>query len=54
MARALDGGGGAVRQRAAYARVGSIEGVVDDLVERSEAVWATGGAREAPRGRRNA
>jgi carboxylate-amine ligase len=33
-------GGGAVLQRAAYARTGMIHGVVDDLVRRSEAVWA--------------
>jgi glutamate---cysteine ligase / carboxylate-amine ligase len=39
-------GGGAVQQRAAYARTGAIEGVVDDLVERSEAVWAGWDARE--------
>ena len=32
--------GGADRQRAAYARGDGIEGVVDDLVARSEAVWA--------------
>ena len=30
---------GASRQRAAYARLGSIEGVVDDLIERTEATW---------------
>ncbi|GAA2152946.1 glutamate--cysteine ligase [Nocardioides koreensis] len=35
-------GGGAARQRAAYERTGSIAGVVDDLVHRSEDVW--GGA----------
>jgi hypothetical protein len=29
-----------VLQRAAYARTGMIHGVVDDLVRRSEAVWA--------------
>ena len=39
-------GGGAVQQRAAYARTGTIEGVVDDLVERSEAVWTSRDARE--------
>jgi carboxylate-amine ligase len=39
-------GGGAVQQRAAYARSGAIEGVVDDLVERSEAVWTSRDARE--------
>jgi len=33
-------GGGAVLQRAAYDRTGMIHGVVDDLVRRSEAVWA--------------
>ena len=31
--------GGAVRQRAAYERSGDIEGVVDDLVARTEATW---------------
>ena len=30
---------GASRQRAAYERTGSVEGVVADLVERTEAVW---------------
>ena len=39
-------GGGAVEQRAAFARTGAIEGVVDDLVERSEAVWTSRDARE--------
>jgi len=34
--------GGATRQRAAYERTGSIDGVVDDLVERTEAAWALG------------
>jgi glutamate---cysteine ligase / carboxylate-amine ligase len=36
----LLGATGAARQRAAYERTGSVEGVVADLVERSEAVWA--------------
>jgi carboxylate-amine ligase len=31
--------GGATQQRAAYERSGSIDGVVDDLVERTEAAW---------------
>ena len=30
---------GAVRQRAAYERGGTLEGVVADLVDRTEAVW---------------
>ena len=30
---------GAIRQRAAFERTGSIEGVVDDLIERTEASW---------------
>ena len=38
--------GGAERQRAAYERTGDIVGVVDDLVLRSEDVWA---ARHVPR-----
>ena len=32
-------GGGAARQRAAFERTGSVEGVVDDLVGRTEASW---------------
>lgn len=32
-------GGGAARQRAAYERTGSVQGVVDDLVARTEATW---------------
>jgi carboxylate-amine ligase len=32
--------GGAVRQRAAYERTGGVEGVVDDLVARTEETWA--------------
>lgn len=32
-------GGGATQQRAAYERIGSVEGVVDDLIERTEATW---------------
>lgn len=32
--------GGATRQRAAYERTGSVEGVVDDLLERTRASWA--------------
>ena len=39
-------GGGAVQQRAAYDRTGAIEGVVDDLVERSEAVWTSRDVRQ--------
>jgi carboxylate-amine ligase len=35
----LLGATGATRQRGAYERTGTIEGVVTDLVERSEAVW---------------
>jgi glutamate---cysteine ligase / carboxylate-amine ligase len=35
----LLGATGAVRQRAAYERTGSVGGVVSDLVERTEAVW---------------
>ncbi len=35
----LLGATGASRQRAAYERSGSLEGVVTDLVERTEAVW---------------
>ena len=31
--------GGAVRQRAAYERTGDVEGVVDDLVTRTEETW---------------
>ena len=31
--------GGAVRQRAAYERTGDVEGVVDDLVARTEQTW---------------
>lgn len=31
--------GGATRQRAAYERTGSVEGVVDDLLARTEATW---------------
>jgi carboxylate-amine ligase len=31
--------GGATRQRAAYERLGSVEGVVDDLIARTEATW---------------
>jgi carboxylate-amine ligase len=31
--------GGAARQRAAFERTGSVEGVVDDLVARTEASW---------------
>jgi carboxylate-amine ligase len=34
--------GGATRQRAAYERTGSIEGVVDDLLARTEATWKDG------------
>lgn len=33
-------GGGATRQRAAYERTGGIDGVVDDLIRRTEAAWA--------------
>jgi carboxylate-amine ligase len=36
--RALSGGG-AARQRAAYERTGTVEGVVDDLVARTESSW---------------
>lgn len=32
--------GGAARQRAAYERTGTIEGVVDDLLARTESTWA--------------
>lgn len=32
---------GAVRQRAAYERSGDVEGVVDDLVARTEETWAS-------------
>ncbi len=32
-------GGGATRQRAAYERTGSIDGVLDDLVARTERTW---------------
>jgi carboxylate-amine ligase len=35
----LIGATGAARQRAAYERTGSVEGVVADLVDRTEAVW---------------
>jgi carboxylate-amine ligase len=42
------GGGGAVRQRQAFARAGGIEGVVDDLVVRSERVWAEHDAATTP------
>jgi carboxylate-amine ligase len=35
----LLGATGAARQRAAYERTGALEGVVADLVERTEAVW---------------
>ncbi|NHA67449.1 carboxylate-amine ligase [Phycicoccus flavus] len=35
----VSAGAGAARQRAAFERTGSVEGVVDDLVERSNAVW---------------
>ena len=31
--------GGATRQRAAYERTGSVQGVVDDLIVRTEATW---------------
>jgi carboxylate-amine ligase len=44
----LVGGGGAVRQRRAYARTGAITGVVDDLVERSEQVWSEHDAGTTP------
>lgn len=43
--RALEGvdrvlrAGGATRQRSAYERVGTVEGVVDDLLTRTEATW---------------
>jgi carboxylate-amine ligase len=33
------GGGGAARQRAAYERTGEIDGVVDDLVDRTRRSW---------------
>jgi carboxylate-amine ligase len=32
---------GATRQRAAYERTGTLEGVVDDLLARTEASWAS-------------
>jgi carboxylate-amine ligase len=32
---------GATRQRAAYERTGSLEGVVDDLLARTEGSWAS-------------
>jgi glutamate---cysteine ligase / carboxylate-amine ligase len=35
------GGTGATRQRAAYERTGSLEGVVDDLLARTAASWAS-------------
>ena len=35
----LLGATGAVRQRAAYERTGTVQGVVADLVDRTEAVW---------------
>ena len=38
----LLGGTGAVRQRAAYERTGSLEGVVADLVRRTEDSWTDG------------
>ena len=34
-------GTGAARQRAAYERTGSVEGVVDDLVARTAESWAS-------------
>ncbi len=37
-------GGGAARQRAAFERTGGVRGVVDDLVQRTEASWADVGA----------
>jgi hypothetical protein len=37
-----------VRQRQAFARAGGIEGVVDDLVVRSERVWAEHDAATTP------
>ncbi len=40
LARAATGGG-ASRQRAAWERTGSVAGVVDDLVERTEASWTS-------------
>lgn len=36
-------GGGATRQRAAYERTGSVEGVVDDLVARTRESWSADG-----------
>ncbi|MFC4784689.1 carboxylate-amine ligase [Nocardioides sp. MAHUQ-72] len=42
-------GGGAVRQLEAYRRAGSLDGVVDDLVLRSEAVWSGLDAGVSPR-----
>jgi carboxylate-amine ligase len=33
--------GGATQQRAAFERTGSVEGVVDDLLARTEATWKT-------------
>ena len=36
----LLGATGAVRQRAAYERTGTVQGVVADLVDRTESVWA--------------
>jgi carboxylate-amine ligase len=41
-------GGGAARQRAAFERSGDLAGVVADLVERSESVWAGLDASHAP------
>ncbi len=41
-------GGGAARQRAAHDRTGHVVGVVDDLVRRSEDVWAGHHAQEGP------
>jgi carboxylate-amine ligase len=32
--------GGATKQRAAFERTGTVEGVVDDLIKRTEATWA--------------
>ncbi|WP_127480446.1 carboxylate-amine ligase [Nocardioides pantholopis] len=40
LARVL-AGGGATRQRAAFERTGSVEGVVDDLIARTRASWST-------------
>ncbi|MBR7744195.1 glutamate--cysteine ligase [Phycicoccus sp. BSK3Z-2] len=37
--RRVSSGAGAARQRAAFERTGEVEGVVDDLVERTNAVW---------------